>query len=249
MLRETRLERILNEIQQKQMVTSSALMSMFKLSEGSIRRDLNELQERGLLQKVHGGAVRTPEAPPKFHGRMNFASDNKEELAKKAMPLFKDGQLIIIDGGSTNWHVSSLVRQNLKATIFTNSLSIANSLLGHPNINLQLLGGHVFKESQITVGSDTIAALREIRADLLIMGIRSIHQEHGITSLDREDARVKRQMLQQSYKTVGLITNDKLDTADHYRVCAYHKLDILIVEDDCPQNILKKYRNKGVEIL
>lgn len=249
MLREERLKQILDRLQRDQRVSSTELMREFQVSEGTIRRDLNELEEQGLLRKVHGGAVPRPGAPRVFDGRMEFASDRKAELVRKALPLFQDGQLILIDGGSTNWHLANALPSTLQATVFTNSFPVAQVLMAHPSVQLHFLGGRVFKESQVAVGLEVVNGLQDIRPDLCFIGVRSIHHELGLSTLDGEEARIKRQMVDVSDRTVVLATHDKLDTVDHYRICGVRDIDLLIIEENTEHpNDLAKYRQLGIEI-
>lgn len=242
------MKQILERLQKDQRVSSTELMKEFEVSEGTIRRDLNELEDRGLLRKVHGGAVPRPEAPRVYESRKEFASDRKAALARRALPLLKDGQLILIDGGSTNWHLAKAMPADLKATVFTNSIPVAQALMDHPNIELHVLGGKIFKASQVTVGIQIVDFLRNIRADLCFIGVRSIHHELGLTTLEMEEARVKRTIAEVSDRVVVMATRDKLGTVDHFKICDFKDIDLMITEPDTPEEALKAYRNMGVEI-
>ena len=249
MLREERLQFILNKLEKEQRVSSTKLIDELKVSEGTIRRDLNELQEKGLLKKVHGGAVPGPEAPRVFAGREEFASESKGELAAKAVSLLQSGFLVIMDGGTTNWHIAKLIPKEIHLTIFTNSIPIASELMNHPHIELFFLGGKVFKGSRVTVDETINNILKEIHADLAFIGIRSIHPEIGLTTLQHEEARLKRNMINSCKQAVVLATNDKLDTADQYKICDYGDLDVLIVENNADPQQLIPYRKQGVTII
>ena len=170
--------------------------------------------------------------PIQFKGRMSFATERKQKLARKALSHIESGQLIIIDGGTTNLQLVTQLPIELNATVFTNCICIAGALLDYPNIELHFLGGRVLKGVRAAVGLDTIHALGEIQADLCVVGVRSVHEERGLSEIDKEEAQVKHQMIKQSRKVIALATNDKLNTVDHYRVCSRDEIDVLIVEDD-----------------
>jgi DeoR/GlpR family transcriptional regulator of sugar metabolism len=200
------------------------------------------------LRKVHGGAVPRPEAPRVYSGRAAFASERKAALARKALPLVGEGQLILMDGGTSNWHLASILPPELRATVFTNSIPIVNSLMGHPGISLHLLGGRVFKDSQVTVGIEMVEALQQIRPDICFIGLRSIHPQLGLTTLEPDEARLKRHMLQVSSRKVVLVTADKLDTVDHYKICNTGEIDLMVVEDGVEAEKLEPYREQGLEL-
>ncbi|MEM9934827.1 MAG: DeoR/GlpR family DNA-binding transcription regulator, partial [Bacteroidota bacterium] len=241
MLREERLKKILTKLEQDSRVSSTDLMHEFQVSEGTIRRDLNELEGKGLLQKVHGGAIPRPEAPSSLDGRMAFASDKKALLARKAIPLLQEGQLILIDGGSTNWHIARQIPRNLPLTVFTNSVLVVQELLDYPLIDLHFLGGRVFKSSQVTLGAEVIEALNQIHPDLCFVGIRSIHPKLGVSTLNREEALVKKRMVERSSQSVVLATADKLHTVDHFTICSVNELDLILVEDEVDKELLRPF--------
>jgi len=254
MLREERLQFILDRLEKDQRVFSTGLIEELNVSEGTIRRDLNELQEKGLLKKVHGGAVPRPlvpqpEAPRVFAGRKEYASESKSKIAAKAINLLKDGQLIIMDGGTSNWHIAKLIPRDIKLTIFTNSIPISNELMDHHNIDMYLFGGKVVKGQQVTVDAGITDVLNEIHADIAFIGIRSIHPKIGLTTLQHEEARIKKMMILACEKVAVLVTKDKLNTADQYKICDTGDLDILIVEEGINPEELMPYKKLGIEII
>lgn len=255
MLREERLQYILQKLEAERRISSVELSQELQISDDTIRRDLNELAAQGLIKKVHGGAMLvqpTPKSniPLHYETRMQYAQKEKKMLANKVLPLFKDGQLIILDGGSTtNFQVAQLLPPALKATVLTNSLLIANELVLHENIEIIMLGGRVFKNIHATVDFKVMEALQEIRADICLLGICSIHHEIGVTNPYREEAQLKRKMSEAANQVVALVTSEKIDTAENYIVCKYTDLDILITDDKVSQEILGKYENKGVKII
>ena len=250
MLRKRRLELIVGELEKSHSVSSIDLMKKFNVSEGTIRRDLNELEKSGLLRKVHGGAIPKSSAPSKYDRRIQLASERKTKLAKKTLPLLLEDQVIIIDGGSTsNSHLSSQLNTAFRATIFTNSLPIADSLLEHKNIDLHLMGGCVHQDLQSTVGPELMRSLSNIRADLCIIGVRSLHYEIGLTDVIYDTIEYRRIMIQQSDQVWALVTNHKFNTADSYRICGIDELDTIVVEDDVDPEFLSPYKNVGIKIV
>lgn len=255
MLREERLQYILQKLALEKRLTSMELSVELQVSDDTIRRDLNELAEQGLIKKVHGGAMTLPPAPKSniplhYETRKLYAQEEKKILAKKVLPIFENGQVIILDGGSTtNFQVAQMLPSDLQATVYTNSLLIANELITHEGIEIIMLGGKVFKNIYATVDFKVIEALQEIRADICLIGICSIHREIGVTNPYRDEALLKRKMVENSKQAVALVTSDKIDTAENYLVCRYTDLDILVTDDKVPQDVLSKYENKGVRII
>ncbi|WP_026994709.1 DeoR/GlpR family DNA-binding transcription regulator [Flectobacillus major] len=248
MLREERLQIILKMLETNQRVSSVELSEILNVSDDTIRRDLNELAENGLLRKVHGGAV--PKAPHsyKLKERIHIAHEEKLVLAQKAQVFFEDNQVILLDNGSTNMEVAKLMSPDLKATVFTNSLSIAQILCEHQHIQLFFLGGRVFKDAQNTYGVEVVEMLQKIRADICMIGVCAIHHQIGVTIQDWDENQVKRKMVEISQKVVALVTADKVNTAENYVVCPFKELDVMLTDNKIPENQLLDYQKQGVLI-
>jgi len=249
MLREERLQIILKMLETDQRVSSVQLAEILNVSDDTIRRDLNELAENGLLKKVHGGAIPKSPSPYKLTERINIAHEEKLVLAQKAQQFFKDGQVIILDNGPTNMEVARLMSPDLKATVFTTSIPIAQILCEHPNIELFMLGGKVFKDAQNTYGTEVIELLNKIRADIFLLGVCGMHHQIGVTMPDWGESVVKRKMAEVSQKLVALVTADKLNTAESFVVCPYNQIDVMLVDNTITQAQLIDYQNKNVVVL
>ena len=249
MLREERLQIILKMLETDQRVSSGQLSEILNVSDDTIRRDLNELAENGLLKKVHGGAIPKSPSPYKLTERINILHEEKIVLAQKAQQFFKDGQVIILDNGSTNMEVARLMPAELKATVFTSSIPIAQILCEHPNIELFMLGGKVFKDAQNTYGTEFMELLSKIRADIFLLGVCGMHHNIGVTMPDWGESVVKRKMVEISEKVIALVTADKLNTAESYVVCSYQQIDVMLVDDTITDFQLTDYQGIGVEVL
>jgi DeoR/GlpR family transcriptional regulator of sugar metabolism len=249
MLREERLQIILKMLETDQRVSSVQLAEILNVSDDTIRRDLNELDENGLLKKVHGGAVPKSPSPYKLTERINISHEEKLVLGQKAQAFFKDGQVIILDNGSTNMEVARLMSPDLKVTVFTTSIPIAQILCEHPNIDLFLLGGKVFKDAQNTYGTEVVELLSKIRADIFLLGVCGMHHQIGVTMPDWGESVVKRKMAEVSQKVIALVTADKLNTAENYVVCPYSQIDVMLVDNTIVESQLLDYQGKGVEVL
>jgi DeoR/GlpR family transcriptional regulator of sugar metabolism len=248
MLREERLQIILKMLETNQRVSSVELSEILNVSDDTIRRDLNELAENGLLKKVHGGAVPRSAHPYKLKERIKVAHEEKMVLAQKAQAYFHDGQVILLDNGSTNMEVARMMSPDLKATVFTNSLQIAQILCEHPSIQLFFLGGKVFKDAQNTYGAEVIEMLQKIRADICILGVCGIHHDIGVTIQDWGENQVKRKMVDISQKVVALVTASKVNTAESYVVCTLDELDVMLTDDCIDKALLKDYQKHDIVI-
>ena len=241
MLREERHRYILNRLTQEHRVYLTRISKELGLSNDTIRRDLEELDRVGLLKKVHGGGIPISGMPLEAIHRSESNVDEKTHLASKAVMLFKPGDLILIDGGTTNLALARQLPKDKPFTVFTNSFPIVNALLEHPLIDLVFLGGSVFKDPQITGGIAVFHTLQNIRVDWLVLGVSNVHPQRGLTVPNREEALLKKQMIEQARKVVILADSHKLNTAETYNVASLQKVDVVVVETDQVYSIQKDW--------
>lgn len=219
------------------------------VSEDTIRRDLRELAAEGLLQRVHGGALPASPATAAFGVREGRATAQKVRLARAATRLIQPGQIVFLDGGTTNVQLARGLPADLRATIVTHSPSIAVELAGHPGVEVELVGGRLFKHSIVAVGAAAAEAIARVRADLFFMGATGLHPETGVTTGDPEEAAIKRLIARQSAETVVLATRDKLGAASPYAILPLAEVGAVVVEPDLPQEALAPLRAAGVRVV
>ncbi len=219
------------------------------VSEDTIRRDLRELASDGRLQRVHGGALPASPALADFAGRQNVASQGKVAIGRAAARLVRPGQVIFLDGGTTAVQVARHLPHDLKATVVTHSASTAVELVSHPGVEVELIGGRLFKHSVVSVGAAAVEAIARIRADVYFMGVTGIHPESGLTTGDPEEAAVKRTLVRFAAETMVLASREKFGAASPFLVAPLSEVGTFIVEDDLPEQILKPYRKAGIAIV
>ncbi len=246
MLTAERRQYILTVLQRDGKVIARHLSEELGLSEDTIQRDLRDLAADGLLLRVHGGALPRSPAAASFSARQEQALPAKAAIAQAAARLVRDGQVVLLDGGTTNIQVAQNLSPELRATIITNSPPLAGVLAEHPHIEVILLGGRLFKHSLITLGAATLEELQMIRADLYMLGICSLHPEVGISTVNLEEAYLKRAMIARSAEVVALASPEKLNTAAPYIVGELRELTEIITERTVPDEVLEPYRSISI---
>lgn len=249
MLKAERHKYIMTKLIEEQKVVTTDLALALDLSEDTIRRDLNELDSKKLLEKVYGGAVQVKEkAVDVFNIDIN-AEEEKKRIVAKALSLLRDGQVIIMSGGSTNLVFAKLIPAELKATIYTYSLPIAMQLSQHPNIDLIFIGGKMQKNAMVTIGMDVIQVVSKIKADICFIGASSINVKQGLTEVGYEVSIVKKAMIEASDRVVSMFTSNKLDTKMPHSVCEISQLDTIVTELDPNDSRFDEYKKSGVFVL
>lgn len=248
MLKEERQQKILQILNEEHKVIASDLSIRLEVSEDTIRRDIKDLDNKGLLKRVHSGALRIGPPVVDFSIRQSISSESKSKLAAKAMDYIKDNMVLLIDGGTTNLHFVNQIPKSLKATVITNSPPIAMALSQHNSIEVIMVGGTLFKESMVNLGIDTVESLNTMRADLYIMGIYKIDPHTGISVPSLSEALVKRKMASISTEILGMVTSDKLTTISNHIISPSNNLTYLITED-VKSDIKMMYHNQGINVI
>lgn len=248
MLKKERQAYILQQINIHNKVLSSDLSIQMNVSEDTIRRDLQELDEEGKLTKVHGGAL-----SKSFHFTIQnndiYSLTEKKAIAHKAVKLIKDGMFIVLSGGTTIRELIKVLPNELSATFITPSIPTALELLNHPNIDVIFIGNKLLKSAQMSVGAETVMRLKDIKADYCFLGTNSIDAKEGITDLEWEVIEVKKAMINCANKTVSLAISEKLNSVQRLKVCDLAEVNTLITELSPDDSILDDYKRLGIEVL
>jgi DeoR/GlpR family transcriptional regulator of sugar metabolism len=243
-----RRQYLLQVLQRDGRVVAKEISEELHISEDTIRRDLRDLAAEGLLQRVHGGALPCSPTGGSFATRQQQAISSKQTIARAAAQMFRNGQVIFFDGGTTNLQIAHYLPADLHATIVTNSPPLATALAEHAHIEIVLLGGKLDKLALTTVGAAALDMLRMVRADVYMLGICSLHPDTGISDFDLEEAHFKREMIAHSAEVVAVVSPEKLNTASPYIIAPLSELTDLITERSVPPEILEPYRRLGINV-
>lgn len=249
MLTSERKELIQQRLREEGRLVAKSFSQQLGVSEDTIRRDLRELAKDGLLQRVHGGALPTSPASADYSAREEIASAAKIKLGRAAAKLIKPGQIVFLDGGTTNLQLALHLPLDLHATIITHSPSIAVELARHPLVEVELIGGRLFKHSVVTMGAASAEAISGIRADMFFMGATGVHAEAGVTTGNREEAAIKRLIAQRSAETILIATGDKLGAASPYSIMPLAEINMLITERGLHDAVLHPIKAAGPSVL
>ena len=249
MLKKERQSYILQQVNLHNKVLSSTLSEEINVSEDTIRRDLLELSSEGKLLKVHGGAL--SRSFSQVHVPINgvYSQHQKKSIAQKAITLINDGMFVLTGGGTTIVEMARVLPKDLKATFVSGSIGAILEYMDHPNIEVILIGDRVSKSSKITVGSEAISKVRQVKADICFLGTNAIDIQSGVTDNDWEVVQLKKAMIESSAKVVCLAIAEKMNSYQPIQICPLNKIDILITELNPDDPLLKPYADAGIELL
>ena len=240
---------ILERLRRDGRVIAKDLSIELGVSEDTIRRDLRDMSAEGLIQRVHGGALLRSPAIASYIARQQQSSSAEHHIAQAAARLVQNGQVIILDGGTTNVILAQHLPLDLRVTVITNNPPAAVALMEHPHVEVILIGGRLHKEYLVTIGATAIETLRLIRADLCMFGVCSLHPDIGISTSNLEEAHVKQAMIASAAEVVALVSPEKLGTAAPYVVAPLSELTYLVTEREVSDAVLAPYAAQGITIL
>lgn len=249
MLKVERQNYILQQVNLHNKILISSLIHDTHVSEDTIRRDMFELANKGMLVKVHGGALSNS------FGRINspntsvYSQEHKRSIALKAIDLIKDEMIILTTGGTTIVEMARLLPPGLKATFISGSIAAIMEYIEHPQIDVVLIGDKISKNSKITFGADAIAKVKRINADICFLGINAIDLQYGITDNDWGVVQLKQAMIETSKQVVCLTIAEKINSCQPFKVCDLDKVDLLITELAPDDPLLEPYAKAGIRIM
>lgn len=248
MLKEERQKHILEHLKTAKKINLGQLSTMLSVSYDSIRRDVIELEDKGLLKKVHGGVVSNSYLGILSGQRTEVKNGNDLDIIiKKTLKLFKNHQIILMDGGTTNFFLAEAIPKNLQLTVITNSPPLAMALNDHENIEVILLGGKYYKRYQISMGLEVTQQIKRFNPDLYIMGTNGIDPVKGLTIRNYDEAILKQEMMNISKSTICCVVEEKIGIVEAFQVCELNKIDKLITSLSPADEKLKAFDN--IEII
>jgi DeoR/GlpR family transcriptional regulator of sugar metabolism len=242
-----RRQAILARVERDGRVVASELVASLGVSEDTVRRDLRDLAEQGLLHRVHGGALASAPTAGSFTHRLEVSHEEKAALAEAALPLLVGARVIVLDGGTTTLELARRLPLLYDGIVVTNSPPIASALSEHPKAEVMLVGGRLLKDAQVAVGAGAVEAFNTVRADISVLGICSLHPDIGVTTLDDEEAYVKRAMVASAGEVIALATADKLRTASPWVVAQLADIDHLVT--DGSGELTRPYTSAGIDVV
>ncbi len=211
-LADHRLELIMSELTARGECRTRQLAQQFRLSEMTVRRDLAELEARGLLRRVHGGAV-MQNRDVEYARRLELGQLQKQKVGRAAAALLKSGQTIYLDAGTTAFEMARAIGQGLPQIthlhIVTHGISIASELAGRTPYQLQLIGGEVYQNALSTVGPVALGQIADLNIDLFFMGAGGVDGTLGWTNSNHVEAVIKRAVIARSKSVCAICDSAK----------------------------------------
>ncbi|MFC5750320.1 DeoR/GlpR family DNA-binding transcription regulator [Actinomadura rugatobispora] len=230
-------------------VTVADLAAATGASEMTIRRDLDQLADRGVLRRVRGGAVSLllrGEAMP-FAVREHEAPDTKRRIAAEVDGLLADGEAVVLDCGTTTLTIARAVAGR-RLTVVPLDLHSAGALSAAPEIRLLVPGGRTTPGALAFTGPLTEASLASLRVDTAVLGVCGLSAEHGLTAHDLDEVPVKRAAIAAANRVIAVCDGAKFGRTGLGVVCPVTTLDAVITDRTAPAAAVARLRDAGVQV-
>ena len=226
------------------------ICEQFNISEATARRDLETLSEQGLIQRVHGGAILARQAAPEepMLRRSHEQENEKERIGRATAALIKDGETVFLGSGTTVLQVAQhLVTRNI--TVITNSLPVINQMSEKNNISVIALGG-MLRDSELSfIGHITEQALSEVRADRVVIGIRAISLEQGLTNDYLPETLTDRAILNAGRETIIVADHTKCGVVSTAFLAPLNALHTLVTDNGTDSEFIESLQEMGVRVI
>lgn len=248
-----RREQILAMLRKDGSVKVAALVETFGVSIETIRRDLEALEQEGLLKRVYGGAVLESRRSVEtlLEERLVQNAYEKECIGRAAAAFVRDGDVIGIDVGTTTLEMArALLLRDLRIIVITNSIQIAATLSVSEKIEVILIGGRV-RRGELSVGGHmlTEANMRLFQTDKLFLGVGGITDRFGITDYREEETAFRRIGIERTKEVYALADHSKFGVTAMYHVCDAEKINVVITDAATGRDMISALRMKGAQVV
>jgi DeoR/GlpR family transcriptional regulator of sugar metabolism len=246
-----RRERIQEYLVSNKIVRTADLCDMLETSEATVRRDLEWLEQEGILERTHGGAIINQRMvfEPEYPQRAQRHPEEKRRIGALAASLIEKNDIVFLNSGTTTTQVVHQIRNDASISIFTNNLSSVAEA-GEPGFHHYLIGGEFQPRSNSLAGQFAIENLERVFANKTILGVDGISLKHGFTVPSNDEAEVIRQMISHTKGEIIIVADhSKWGVVSNFQIAKIDEIDKLITDEEFDPSALESLADHGVEIL
>lgn len=246
-----RKQKIMDLLKTNGSVKVADLSEMFKISEVTIRTYLADMEKKGLLSRVHGGAISSykPYYSMDMTQRLETNQSEKVEIANKIAKMIEPNDTVMLNSGTTTLLTFRKFPTDYNLNIVTNSIAIALEASGNPNYNVILIGGALNTKYQFSFGIDAISQLKNYHADKFVLSVDGIDPLNGFTTYYDKEAEVDRIMIEQSDKCIVAADFSKFNRSAFVKIADIAVADCIVTNAPVDEKILSEFEDTKTQIL
>ena len=247
-MRLERFDRIIEHLKAKGKASYAELAERVDVSVDTVRRDLAEMEEKGLVRRIRGGVVICDDDPGKksYGIRSVLHHDEKIELCKGLEGIITDGQTVALNNGTTNIEAAKYLCNNFnRLNIITNSLEVLGYMLERRKFNVIVPGGIVDIQEKSLVGSHCEEDIRSYNIDVALLAVNAVSLQKGVTDFRFNEVGIIKAMLDSAGKRYVLADSSKFETVSCVNICPLEKIDGFLTDKLIDEKTVKLYQNRG----
>lgn len=240
---------LLDQLRSTGRITTADAAAALETSGETVRKDLIELERRGLLRRVHGGALHVE--PMTFEPDVEHRHENVDEkarIATAALELVPHAGGVVLDAGTTV-HLLAGMFPNRHLTVFTNALMTAAEVATREAVAVSTFGGRVRPVTRAQVGARTVATIQQMHFDIAFVGTNAISRKRGLSTPDPEEAEVKRAMIEASERVVLLVDHTKFAQRSLARYADLTDVDVIVTGSEVDAVHRGELDDAGIEVI
>ncbi|QMV44650.1 DeoR/GlpR family DNA-binding transcription regulator [Cohnella cholangitidis] len=252
MLVAERYEKIVSLVNERGSIRVSELSDLCQVTEETIRRDLDRLEQAGRLRRSHGGAVSVKDAAA--HPEIPYAvreitnADEKKRIALEAIKRIQPKDRILLDASSTAWYMATDV-PDVALTVLTNSIKVATELSSKEKIEVISTGGILAQRSLSFVGPLAERSLDAYHVDKVFLSCKGVHLDRGISESNELQARIKERMIGMADEVILLADSSKFGVQAFTHVADLSEVDVIITDRRMPQETIRQLEERGISVV
>ena len=253
---QVRLNAILTSLQQSGSVSVEGLSKELDVSLVTIRRDLDALENQGLLRRTHGGAVSIEpffyepfRNDRSFQAQVERFADEKRRIGRAAAALIKAGEIIALTPGTTTTEVIRGLPLNHHITVVTSTVNVAMELSKRKDLDIFVTGGHLRGEWFSLVGPTAAQSLSHLLISTLFVGTDGIDAKHGASCFSPDEAQLNSTMVKHAQRKIAVVDHSKFGVVAGWRICPTSDLDILITDSGATDEMVEPFEKAQVQVM
>lgn len=249
-MKENRIKELQDYIIANERASIDELCGLFNVSKNTMRRDIGELEQQGIIKKVYGGIVLNDQKTTEpFESREERNKEAKQIIAKLAKDFVEDGDIIYIDSGTTTMHMIPYLAELRNLTIITNNLNVIINSLAYPSLNVLCTGGTLFRTTNSFIDMDAVNSLKKYNISKAFMATTGVSISKGVTNSSSFEYDIKKYMVENCETTIVLADNTKLGRISLTTYCNLKDIDVFVTNVIPDQDLVDFFTLNNIKLV
>jgi DeoR family transcriptional regulator, aga operon transcriptional repressor len=253
---QVRLTTILTALQQSGSVSVEGLSKELDVSLVTIRRDLDELERKGLLRRTHGGAISIEpffyepfKNDRSFQAQVERFAEEKRRIGRAAAALIKEGEIIALTPGTTTTEVIRGIPLNHHITVVTSTVNVAMELSKRKDLDVFVTGGHLRGEWFSLVGPTAAQSLSQLSIHTLFIGADGIDPKQGVSCFSPDESQLNSTMVKHAQRKIAVVDHSKFGVVAGWRICPISELETLVTDTGATDEMIEPFEKAQVQVI